>query len=66
MDISPEVYAELRKFVREQGGASEEEGEEMGGEMGGMPTASPAGVEIEVKSEPEGGQKVCPTCGHQM
>jgi hypothetical protein len=62
MNISPEVYAELRKFVREQGGAPEEEGEE----MGGMSAASPAGVEIEVKSEPEGGAKTCPACGQHV
>jgi len=61
--ISPEVYAELRKFVREQGGAPEEEGDDMGGPLA---SADPAGVEIEVKSEPDGGQKTCPTCGHPM
>lgn len=58
--ISPEVYRELRQFVRQQGPFEEEPegGEDMGG-AGGEPGA----VEIEVKSEPVAGQKTCPTCG---
>lgn len=63
MSISPETYAELRRFIREQGPAPEDEPEE------GMPKDAPppSGVEIEVKSEPQGlGAKSCPTCGHPM
>lgn len=58
--ISPEVYAELRRFVRENAPM----GEEPDGEEAGMDEAPPGAVAIEVKSEPEGGGKTCPTCGH--
>lgn len=64
MSISPETYNELRRFIRENAPMQEDEGEEMPPDMGGPP----AGVAIEVKSEPEpgGGGKTCPTCGHPM
>jgi len=60
--ISPETYAELRKFVRENGAPPEDEPEE----MEGMPPDPKGAVEIEVKSEPMGGKSVCPTCGHPI
>jgi hypothetical protein len=60
--ISPEVYAELRRFVRENAPMGDEpDGDETGMSMGDAP---PGAVAIEVKSEPESGGKTCPTCGH--
>jgi hypothetical protein len=63
MAISPETYAELRRFIREQSPAPDDEPEGMGEPLG---TPGPSGVEIEVKSEPEGGAKTCPACGQHV